>query len=162
MHATVRRPFPTFDRTMTFSDEVTRVIERAYVGARELGHALFTPEHVALELIREAETADYLERCGTNLVAVESRLRDQLGLVEPVDPDRLETTTSPALERVLKRALKQVEADHREYLVLRDLFVALIDERGSAASAAILEATEQVESFEELRTYRSNEERGAV
>jgi ClpA/ClpB-like protein len=70
---------------MTLSDEVQGVLHRAFIGARELGHAVITPEHLALEIIREDETAAYLERCGTNLVAVESRLRDYLGRVDPVD-----------------------------------------------------------------------------
>jgi len=135
---------------------------RAFVGARELGHAFITPEHVALELIREDELAAYLERCGTNLVAVESRLRARIDLVAPVDPDGLETTLSPALERIVKRAIRQTEMDRREYLVLRDLFVALMDERESLASIAIRDATEQVDAFEELRTFRSPEERGAA
>jgi hypothetical protein len=147
---------------MTFSDEVQDVLHRAIVGARELGHAVMTPEHLALELIREDETAAYLERCGTNLVAVESRLRAYLGRVETVDADELETKPSPAFQRVLRRAVEHTEADDREYLVLRDLFLALIDERDGIASLAIREATGEVETFEELRTYRSGEERGAV
>ena len=36
--------------------------------------------------------------------------------------------------------------------MLRDLFFALIDERGSNASVAILEATREPQVFEELRT----------
>jgi ATP-dependent Clp protease ATP-binding subunit ClpA len=60
---------------MTFSDEVEGVLHRVYVAACEAGHAKITPEHIALELIVEDETGTYLERCGTDLVAVESRLR---------------------------------------------------------------------------------------
>jgi ATP-dependent Clp protease ATP-binding subunit ClpA len=141
---------------MTLSDEVQGVLHRAFIGARELGHAVVTPEHLALELIREDETAAYLERCGTNLVAVESRLRDYLGRVDPVDDDELETQPTAAFQRVLRVAVERTEADRREYLVLRDLFLALIDERDSIASAAILDATGEIDLLEELRTYRGH------
>jgi hypothetical protein len=46
--------------------------------------------------------------------------------------------------------------------MLRDLFLALIDERESTASLAILEATREPQVFEELRTDRSEEEPGAA
>ena len=32
---------------MNFSDEVTDVMSRAFMGARESGHAFVTPEHLA-------------------------------------------------------------------------------------------------------------------
>lgn len=146
---------------MTFSDEVQGVLHRAFVGAREAGHAIITPEHIALELILESETVTYLERCGTDLVAVESRLRAYLGAIDHVAND-LETKPNSAFQRVVRKAVQRTEADQREHLMLRDLFLALLDERGSVASAAILEATRESQNFEELRTYRLDEERGAV
>src|SRR5215210_5627422 len=68
--------------TMTFSDEVQGVMNRAFVFATENGHEEITPEHVVLELMVEDETATYLARCGTDLVAVESRLRAHLSDIE--------------------------------------------------------------------------------
>ena len=147
---------------MTFSEEVQGVLHRALVGARELGHAAITPEHLALEIIREGETAAYLERYGTNLVAVESRLRDNLQSVASSRGEEFELKPTPAFQRVLRAAVDRTEGDRREYVMLRDLFLALIDDRNTAASAAILDATGEAEAFEELRAYRSPEERGAI
>ncbi len=147
---------------MTFSDDVQAVLHRAFVGARELGHAYITPEHVALELIREDETAAYLERCGTNLVAVESRLREHLQRIKSGGEGDAEPQPTAAFQRILRVAMEQTRADDREYVMLRDLFLALIDERDGIASKAILEATAELETFEELRTYRSGEERGSA
>lgn len=143
---------------MTFSDEVEGVLNRAFVAASEAGHANITPEHVALELIAENEVATYLVRCGTDLVSVESRLREYLGGVEPRDGAEVDAQPSPAFQRVVEAAIERTEEDGREYLMLRDLFFALLDERGSAASVAILEATREPQVFEDLRTYPSEEE----
>ena len=147
---------------MTFSRDVEGVLHRAYVAAREAGHAKITPEHIALELIAENETGMYLARCGTDLVAVESRLREYLGRIESNDGADIDTQPTPAFQRVVSTAIRRTKADGREYLVIRDLFLALMDERGSIASVAILEATRDPQVFEELRTYRSAEESDAA
>jgi len=147
---------------MTFSNEVEGVLHRAYVAALEAGHAKITPEHIALELLVEDETVTYLERCGTDLVAVESRLREYLQRIRSNAGADLDPQPSPAFQRVVETAMQRTEAEGRETLMLRDLFLALVDERGSTASLAILEATREPQVFEELRTYRSEEEPGAA
>jgi len=147
---------------MTFSRDVEGLLHRAYVAARGAGHAKITPEHIALELIAENETGTYLARCGTDLVAVESRLREYLGRIESNDGAEVDTQPTPAFQRVVSTAIQRTKADGREYLVIRDLFLALIDERGSTASVATLEATREPQVFEELRTYRSAEEPDAA
>ena len=133
---------------MTFSRDVEGLLHRAYVAARGAGHAKITPEHIALELIAENETGTYLARCGTDLVAVESRLREYLGRIESNDGAEVDTQPTPAFQRVVSTAIQRTKADGREYLVIRDLFLALIDERGSTASVAILEATREPQVFE--------------
>jgi ATP-dependent Clp protease ATP-binding subunit ClpA len=143
---------------MNFSDEVEGVLNRAFVAASEAGHANITPEHIALELIAEDETAAYLMRCGTDLVAVESRLREYLGRLEANGGVEVNSQPSPAFQRVVETAIERTEEDGREYLMLRDLFLALIHERDSTASVAILEATRESQVFEDLRTYPSEEE----
>src|SRR5580765_1423389 len=143
---------------MTFSDEVEGVLSRAFVAASEAGHAKITPEHIALELLVEDETATYLERCGTDLVAVESRLREYLGRIESNDGADVEPQPAAAFQRVVEAAIQRVEDDGREYVMLRDLFLALIDERNGAVSAAILEATREPRIFEDLRSYPPEEE----
>ena len=147
---------------MTFADNVQELLHRAFIGARNAGHATVTPEHIALELIRETETAAYLSRRGTNLSLAESKLRQHLDGVELLSGNDLETKSTAAFQRVIQTAIQQTQADHREYLVLRDLFLAVLDEQSSVASAAILEATDEPRVFEELRTYRFERERGAV
>ena len=147
---------------MTFSEEVEGVLHRAFVAACEAGHAELTPEHIALELIVEDETATYLMRCGTDLVAVDSRLRAYLERIEQNGGAEVDTQPAPAFQRVVEAAVQRTEDDGREYLMLRDLFLALIDEQGSNASVAILEATREPQVFEELRTYRWEEEWGAA
>ena len=147
---------------MTFSEEVEVVLHRAFVAACEAGHAEVTPEHIALELIVEDEPAMYLMRCGTDLVAVDSRLRAYLEKMEQSGGAEADAQPAPAFQRVVEAAIQRTEDDGREYLMLRDLFLALIDERGSNASVAILEATREPQVFEELRTYRGEEEWGAA
>jgi ATP-dependent Clp protease ATP-binding subunit ClpA len=142
---------------MIISEEVEGVLHRAYLLASEAGHADITPEHMTLELIVEEETATYLERCGTDLVSVESRLREHLGEIEP-DAEAEEAQMSSELQRIVDAATERAEDDGRECMVLRDLFFALIDERDSTAAAAILEATREPQVFEDLQAYPSEDE----
>jgi|SRR5688572_5627281 ATP-dependent Clp protease ATP-binding subunit ClpA len=143
---------------MNFSEEVEGVLHRAFVAACEAGHATITPEHIALELMVEDETGTYLVRCGTDLVAVESRLRAYLGRMESSGGEDVDAQPGPAFQRVVEAAIQRTEDDGREYLMLRDLFLALIDERDTAASVAILEATRDPRIFEELQIYPSEED----
>jgi ATP-dependent Clp protease ATP-binding subunit ClpA len=136
---------------MTLSDELQNVLHRALVGAREAGHPILTPEHLALELILEQEIATYLERCGTDLVAVESRLRAYLGKIESSAGDELETIPSATFQRIVGDAFEHTRSERRKYVMLRDIFLAVIDERSCVASSAILEATRDPQMFEELR-----------
>jgi ATP-dependent Clp protease ATP-binding subunit ClpA len=143
---------------MTFSDEVEGVLQRALLAAGDAGHAHVTPEHIALELIVEDETATYLERCGTDLVAVESRLREYLERADLNDGTEMDARPSPALERVVEAAMQRAEEDERDTLMLRDLFLGLMDERDGTARVAILEATREPEVFDDLRSYPWEEE----
>ena len=139
---------------MTLSDDLEAVLHRAFVGAREAGHPVITPEHLALELIVELEIAAYLERCGTNLVAAESRLRAYLGKIEPSRESEFEAMPTSAFKHLVGLAVRHAEEDRREYVMIRDLFIAIIDERKTVASSAILDATPDPRVFEELRTDR--------
>jgi len=136
---------------MMFSEEVQGVLHRAFAGAREAGHAMITPEHLALEIIFEDETSAYLERCGTDLVAVESRLRAYLGRIQVLGDAEEEMKPTAMFQRIMAAAIERTEADQREFLMIRDLFLAMVDERGSVASAAIREYTRDPEAFDELR-----------
>lgn len=142
---------------MSFSEEVEHVLHRAAMAAGQAGHADITLEHVVLELMVEDETATYLERCGTELIAVESRLREYLGEIEPGDSEEV-ARPSPELESVLEAAFQRADDDGREYVMLRDLFFALMDERDAPATVAILEATREPQVFDDLRAYPSEED----
>lgn len=142
---------------MIFSEEVEGVLHRASVAASEAGHASITPEHIALELLVEDEAATYLERCGTDLVAVESRLREYLGQIEPDDEAGEDAQPSAELQCVVEAAIQRTEDDDRDCMMLRDLFFALIDEPGSTARDAIFEATREPQVFQDLRAYPSEE-----
>jgi ATP-dependent Clp protease ATP-binding subunit ClpA len=146
---------------MTFSEEVEGVLNRALKGACEAWHAQITPEHVALELIAEDEAATYLTRCGTDLVAVEARLRAHLERLDPDGEPQADPVPTAAFERVVETAMQRADDDGRETVMIRDLFLALIDERDGVASVAIREATREPEAFEDLRSYGSDEEPGA-
>jgi len=148
---------------LTISEDLEHVLHRAFVGAREAGHSILTPEHLALEMILEPEVATFLERCGTDLVAVESRLRAYLEKVESVSDDKLETVPTATFQRLMNVAIERTERDHREHVMLRDVFLALLDERKTIASSAIVEAIRDTASFEQLRTFRADQEgRGAT
>ena len=140
---------------MTLSDDLQAVLHRAFVGAREAGHPIITPEHLALELIVEPEIAAYLERCGTNLVAAESRLRACLGKIELAQESEFETMPTLTFQHLVGVAFQRTENERREYVMVRDLFLAIIDERKTIASSAILDATPDPLVFEELRATES-------
>ena len=124
-------------------------------------HSKLTPEHLALELVREPEVAAYLEARGTSLAQVESALHRCIAAVE-VRPGEVETEAASSLQRIVQTAIRRTEVDGREYLMVRDLLLAVVDARETLASAAILDATQDATVFEELRTYRAADERRAV
>src|SRR3954463_15301227 len=99
---------------MTYSDEVEAVLHRAFVAAREAGHEEITPEHIALELIVEDQTEAYLTRCGTDLVAVEARLRAYLARTQPGAGEDVDSQPDSAFQRVVETAAEQTEEDGRE------------------------------------------------
>jgi ATP-dependent Clp protease ATP-binding subunit ClpA len=138
------------------SEDLEGVLHRAFMGAREAGHAVLTPEHLALELILEPEVAAYLERCGTDLIAVESRLRAYLERIEAVSDESLETLPSATFQSLMSVAIERTEEDRREFVMVGDILLALLDDRKTIASAAILEATRDTAAFEELRISRSD------
>src|SRR4051794_38272983 len=111
---------------MTFSEEVESVLNRAFLLASEAGHAQITPEHIALELIVEEEIATYLARCGTDLVAVESRVREFLESIEPDSEAEEDTQPGAEFQHVVDAAMQRTEDDERESVMLRDLFLALM------------------------------------
>src|SRR4051794_35348725 len=108
---------------MTFSDEVQLVLHRAFVGAKDLGHPIITPEHVALELILQPEVSAYLERAGTDLVAVESRLRAFLQAIRLDPVIEGETIPTSTFQRFINSAIERTTAEGRQFVMLRDIFV---------------------------------------
>ena len=104
---------------LILSDEVEGVLHRALAMACEAGHAELTPEHVALELLFEDDTSTYLMRCGTDLVAVEARLREHLAGAEANSEADADAQPGPELVRLIEAATERAEDEGRENLMLR-------------------------------------------
>lgn len=150
---------------MDFSEEVAGVLHRAVLAANDAGQAVAMPEHIALELIVEDEAAMFLARCGTDLVAVESRLREHLESAgsedEQDDPDgRGDAQPGAAFHHVIESAMQRAEDEGRDCLMLRDLFLALLDDedRESMVRIAIVEATRDPQALEELHSFPRDDE----
>lgn len=100
------------------------------------------------------EVSLYLERCGTDLVAVESRLRQQLEDDAAEEEEASEDAQpSAAFHALVEAAMLRADEDERECVMLRDLFFAMIEEPEGAAGLAIREATRDPEIFDDLGAY---------
>lgn len=148
-------------RTMDLeiSAEVQALLHRTAVAARQANRAEITLEHLASELLAEPDFVSYLEGCRTNITAWRSGIDQRLAKVREVDPNALETKPSREFEQVIQGAFSDARKQRRPAILVSDIFLSLLDQRGSLTTAQLLEATDDPAQFEELRRNRSG---GAV
>jgi ATP-dependent Clp protease ATP-binding subunit ClpA len=117
------------------SKELEQSLNQAFKVAREKRHEFITVEHLLLSLLDNRSATEVLEACGTDL---ERLKRDVSGFIEettPVLPPNVSRDTQPTLafQRVLQRAVYQVQSSGTGEVTGANVLVAIFSEQKSQA-----------------------------
>ncbi len=112
------------------SHSVQNVLAKAVQEMRVRKHEFLTSEHILLALTYNNEVKIILEGCGANLTEVRSDLERFFNQnLEKVEPDPSgEIFQTLAVERILTRALKQVNSSGRQSIEVADILASLFAE----------------------------------
>ena len=118
------------------SRELEVTLNLAFKTAREKRHEYMTVAHLLLALLDDASAASVLKACGADLVALRDDLTEFIDSTMPTIPDaQLEQDTQPThgFQRVLQRAVFQVNSANHSEVVGANVIVAIFSEQESQA-----------------------------
>lgn len=120
---------------MMFSSELNYILEAAYREASHRRHAFLCIEHLLYALLFDERAAMILTACGADIAKLKESLEEFLEskverIVDGGDPEPVQT---PAVQRVLQRAIVQVHASGKQTVNTHDVLVALFPEEDSHA-----------------------------
>lgn len=130
-----------------FSTDLAYTIEAAFREAHKRHHAYFCVEHLLFALLHNDESSKVLRACGASLSALKraiekffeqhveaahSELRDGRAYYE-------EPTQTPAVQRVLQRALVHMHSAGKQIVSAPDVLVAIFSEEDSHAAYLLAE-----------------------
>jgi ATP-dependent Clp protease ATP-binding subunit ClpB len=104
-------------------------LEAARADALARNHQSIAPEHVLLALLSDSEGVVYplLHKVGASPGALRDRVEEVLGRMPRVFGQAVEMGVSPALARLLDRALQEAQALTDEYVSTEHLLLAMLD-----------------------------------
>lgn len=118
-----------------FSKSLEATLNSAFSRAKEKRHEFITVEHLLLSLLDNPEASQVLAACGANV----ARLRSGLGLfvdeTTPHIPPEKELNIQPTMgfQRVLQRAVFQVQSSGKTEVTGANVLVAIFSEQESQA-----------------------------
>ena len=118
------------------SRELEVTLNLAFKNAREKRHEFMTVEHLLLALLDDASASNVLKACGTDLVTLRQDLVEFIDSTMSTIPDaQLEQETQPThgFQRVLQRAVFQVNSANHSEVVGANVVVAIFSEQESQA-----------------------------
>jgi ATP-dependent Clp protease ATP-binding subunit ClpA len=136
------------------SQEVETVLHRSFVSARKAGHRVITVEHMGLEMLREAPVVHHLELCRINIAAVQKQLQDKVSSTSTVESpadDEPDTQPTPDFQRVMQRAILEVQQQHRGEVMLLDLLMAVLEHKNNLVATLLFEESAKSNTSAKLR-----------
>ena len=118
------------------SRELEVTLNLAFKNAREKRHEFMTVEHLLLALLDDASASKLLKACGADLAALRQDLIEFIDSTMSKIPDaKLEQETQPThgFQRVLQRAVFQVNSANHSEVVGANVVVAIFSEQESQA-----------------------------
>ena len=118
------------------SRELEVTLNLAFKNAREKKHEFMTVEHLLLALLDDASATSVLKACGVDLDALRQDLSEFITSTVPTIPDtKLQQDTQPThgFQRVLQRAVFQVNSANHSEVVGANVIVAIVSEQESQA-----------------------------
>lgn len=122
-----------------FSTELGLTLEAAFREASSRRHAFFCLEHLLYALSFDEQVMEILNHCGADLSALRKDLEsffDKHVEVIPVRGSKMpavEPAQTPAVQRVLQRAIMHVRATQKDVITPTEVLVALFSEEDSHA-----------------------------
>ena len=118
------------------SRELEVTLNLAFKNAREKKHEFMTVEHLLLALLDDASASSVLKACGADLRALRADLNEFITSTVPTIPDtKLQQDTQPThgFQRVLQRAVFQVNSANHSEVLGANVIVAIFSEQESQA-----------------------------
>ncbi len=117
------------------SKELEFTLNAAFKAAREKHHEFMTVEHLLLALLDNPVAAPILRSCGANLGQLRQDLQQFIDDTVPLLPAGSERDTEPTLgfQRVLQRAVFQVQSSEKREATGANVLVAIFSEQESQA-----------------------------
>ncbi len=118
------------------SRELEVTLNLAFKSARERRHEFMTVEHLLLALLDDASASNVLRACGADLERLRQDLVEFIDSTIPTIPEtKLDHETQPThgFQRVLQRAVFQVNSANNSEVVGANVVVAIFSEQESQA-----------------------------
>lgn len=118
------------------SKELELTLNIAFKEAREKRHEYMTVEHLLLALLDNASASSVLKACGADLDILRRELSEFVDETTPIIPhDESDRETQPTLgfQRVLQRAVFQVQSSGKKEVTGASVIVAIFSEQESQA-----------------------------
>jgi ATP-dependent Clp protease ATP-binding subunit ClpA len=118
------------------SNDLENWLNQAFAQAREAHHEYLTVEHLLLAILDAPRVREILRACGADLARLEEELRkhidDSTPRIASSEEDR-EVQPTLGFQRVLQRAVFQVQSGGRRDVGVSDVLVAIFSEKQSHA-----------------------------
>jgi ATP-dependent Clp protease ATP-binding subunit ClpA len=118
------------------SRELEVTLNLAFKNAREKRHEFMTVEHLLLALLDDASASNVLKACGADITILRQDLIEFIDSTMPTIPEtQLEQETQPThgFQRVLQRAVFQVNSANHSEVMGANVVVAIFSEQESQA-----------------------------
>ncbi len=118
------------------SKELEHTLNHAFQSAREQRHEFMTVEHLLYALLENSAASAALKACGANLQQLHEEVDRFLKETSPTVPSHEEREVQPTLgfQRVLQRAVLQVQASGKKEVSGANVLVAIFSEQESQAT----------------------------
>jgi ATP-dependent Clp protease ATP-binding subunit ClpA len=118
------------------SRELELTLNLAFKDARAKRHEFMTVEHLLLALLDNADAANVLRACGGNIETLRKELEEFVDTTTPLIPkndEERETNPTLGFQRVLQRAVFQVQSSGRKEVTGGTVLIAIFSEQESQA-----------------------------
>jgi len=118
------------------SEELQKSLDAAFVAARMEGHELLTVEHLLLALLSDANVSEVLTAAGADLEKFETALKDYLANnlhASKEQANAVDTQPTLSFQRVLQRAIYNVQASAKKQVTTLNVLVAIFAEKDTQA-----------------------------
>ncbi len=118
------------------SSELEYCLNEAYQKARDARHEYMTVEHLLLSILDAPRVREILKACGADLARLQGDLRKFIDETTPAleaDDDR-EVQPTLGFQRVLQRAVFNVQSSGRKEVTVANVLVAIFSEKQSHAA----------------------------